>query len=182
VTAQPLPGSDRVSGCYDTGDRDRTSAAQIAVDDPRAPDVRALLERHLAFALETSPPEHAFALDVDGLLDPAITFYSCRLPGELLGIGAMKELDPAHGEIKSMHTAAAARGRGVGRTMLTHLLGVARARGYARVSLETGTMAEFAPARALYSSAGFVFCEPFGDYAASPDNCFMTLALSPSPI
>ena len=153
----------------------------IDADDPRSPDVRALLDRHLAFALETSPPEHAFALDVDGLLDPAISFYSCRLSGELLGIGALKELDPAHGEIKSMHTAAAARGRGVGRAMLTRLLSVARARGYARVSLETGTMAEFAAARALYASAGFVFCPPFADYAASPDNCFMTVTLTPPP-
>jgi putative acetyltransferase len=178
----PLPsGSDRISGCHSTGDRDQTGAAVIGADDPRSPDVRVLLDRHLAFALETSPPEHAFALDVDGLLDPAITFCSCRLSGELLGIGALKELDSAHGEIKSMHTAAAARGRGVGRAMLTHLLNVAGARGYARVSLETGTMAEFAPARALYASTGFVFCPPFADYAPSPDNCFMTLTFAQSP-
>jgi putative acetyltransferase len=152
-------------------------AGQIAADDPRAPDVRALLAGHLAFALATSPPEHSFALDVDGLLDPAVSFYSCRRAGELLGIGAIKQLDPAHGEIKSMHTAAAARGRGVGRAMLTHLLGVARARGYARVSLETGTMAEFAAARALYADAGFTGCPPFADYRPSPDNYFMTLDL-----
>ncbi len=151
----------------------------ISVDDPRRADVRALLERHLAFALETSPPEHSFALDVDGLLDPAITFFSFRSAGELLGVGAIKHLDPEHAEIKSMHTAAAARGRGVGRAVLSHLLGIARSRGYRRVSLETGTVTEFAPARALYASAGFVFCGPFGDYQPSEDNCFMTLRLEP---
>ena len=149
----------------------------IAVDDPRKDDVRALLERHLAFALETTPPEHAFALDVDGLLDPALSFYSLRADGELLGIGAIKQLDLEHGEIKSMHTAQAARGRGVGRAVLGHLLDVARSRGYRRVSLETGTMAEFAPARALYASAGFTACGPFAGYQPSEDNCFMTLPL-----
>jgi len=149
----------------------------IAVDDPRKDDVRALLERHLAFALETTPPEHAFALDVDGLIDPAVTFYSLRADGELLGIGAIKQLDLEHGEIKSMHTAQAARGRGVGRAVLGHLLDVARSRGYRRVSLETGTMAEFAPARALYASAGFIACGPFAGYQPSEDNCFMTLPL-----
>ena len=149
----------------------------IAVDDPRKDDVRALLERHLAFSLETTPPEHAFALDVDGLIDPAVTFYSLRADGELLGIGAIRQLDRRHGEIKSMHTAQAARGRGVGRAVLGHLLDVARSRGYRRVSLETGTMAEFAPARALYASAGFIACGPFAGYQPSEDNCFMTLPL-----
>jgi putative acetyltransferase len=142
--------------------------------------VRALLERHLTFALEVTPPEHSFALDVDGLLKEAITFFSYRADGELLGIGAIKELDPEHGEIKSMHTATTARGRGVGRAMLTHLLDVARARGYSRVSLETGTMEAFAPARALYSSAGFTSCEPFADYRRTEDNYFMTLTLNGS--
>jgi putative acetyltransferase len=154
---------------------------EISADDPQAPDVRALLERHLASMLAVTPPEHAFALDVDGLLDPAVTFFSCRADGALLGVGAIKQLDPEHAEIKSMHTAAAARGRGVGRAMLNHLLGVARSRGYRRVSLETGTMAEFAPARALYQSAGFSACGPFAGYRPSADNCFMTLELDAPP-
>jgi putative acetyltransferase len=154
-----------------------TVLGEISVDDPRRPDVRALLERHLTFALSASPPEHSFALDVDGLLDPAITFCSFRADGELLGVGAIKRLDAEHAEIKSMHTTQAARGRGVGRAMLDHLLGLARGRGYRRVSLETGTMAEFAPARALYASAGFEACGPFADYQPSEDNYFMTLAL-----
>ncbi len=111
---------------------------QIAVDDPRKPEVRALLERHLEFALAQTPPEHSFALDVEGLLDPAITFFSLRAHGSLLGIGAIKRLGPHHAEIKSMHTAEAARGRGIGRAMLTHLLDVARGRGFRRVSLEPG--------------------------------------------
>jgi putative acetyltransferase len=151
---------------------------QISVDDPRKSDISALLERHLTFSLEQTPPEHSFALDSGGLLDPAITFFSFRLAGELLGVGAIKRLSPEHAEIKSMHTATAARGRGVGRAMLAHLLDVARARGYRRVSLETGTMEAFAPARALYESAGFTPCEPFGDYERTEDNCFMTLTLT----
>jgi putative acetyltransferase len=149
----------------------------IAVDDPRKPEVRALLERHLEFALAQTPPEHSFALDMEGLVDPAITFFSFRSHGNLLGIGAIKRLGLHHAEIKSMHTAEAARGRGIGRAMLAHLLDVARARGFRRVSLETGTTAAFAPARALYQSAGFVPCGPFAGYAPTEDNFFMTLDL-----
>ena len=150
---------------------------RIAAEDPRRPDVRALLERHREFALGQTPPERSFALDVSGLLDPAVTLFSFRADGSLLGIGAIKRLSPDHAEIKSMHTAEAARGRGIGRAMLAHLLSVARALAFGRVSLETGTTAAFAPARALYSSAGFVPCGPFGGYQLSADNCFMTLAL-----
>jgi putative acetyltransferase len=150
---------------------------RIAGVDPRKPDVRALLARHRAWALAQTPPEHAFALDVAGLLDPAITFFGFREDGSLLAVGAIRRLDPRHAEIKSMHTAEAARGRGIGRAMLGHLLGVACARGFRRVSLETGTMAVFAPARALYASAGFTPCGPFADYQPSADNCFMTLEL-----
>lgn len=148
------------------------------MDDPCNADVQALLERHLEFALAQTPPEHSFALGLTGLLDPAITLFSYRENGRLLGIGAIKHLSPDHAEIKSMHTAVAARGRGVGRALLGHLLAVARSRNFRRVSLETGTMAAFAPARALYASAGFVPCGPFGDYQPSEDNCFMTLHLA----
>ena len=151
----------------------------IAVDDPCRPDVRTLLERHRAFALGQTPPEHSFALDADALGDPAITFFSFRDSGRLLGIGAIKRLGPDHAEIKSMHTDQAARGRGIGRAMLTHLLEVARTRGFRRVSLETGTTAAFAPARALYHSAGFTSCGPFAGYQPSEDNLFMTLELDP---
>jgi putative acetyltransferase len=150
---------------------------QIREDDPRTPDVQALLARHLEFALGQTPPEHSFALDPDGLLNPAITLFSYRACGSVLGIGAIKRLGPDHAEIKSMHTAEAARGRGIGRAMLTHLLGVARARGFRRVSLETGTTAAFSPARGLYQNAGFVPCGPFASYQPSEDNLFMTLEL-----
>lgn len=150
---------------------------QIAADDPRKPDVRALLERHLEFALAQTPPEHSFALDLAGLLDPAITVFSFRAHGRLLGIGAIKRLSQDHAEIKSMHTGEAARGRGIGRAMLAHLLEVARTRGFRRVSLETGTTAAFAPARALYQSAGFISCGPFAGYQPSEDNLFMMLEL-----
>jgi putative acetyltransferase len=150
---------------------------EIAVDDPRAGDVRELLATHLAFARGASPPEAAFALDVDGLLDPAVTLFSFRADGKLLGIGALMDHNEQACELKSMHTAEVARGQGVGRAMLTHLLDVARARGYRTVSLETGSMAEFAPARALYHGAGFRNCGPFGGYPPSPYSTFMSLEL-----
>ena len=139
--------------------------------------MRALLARHLEFAHAASPPEDAHALDVTGLLDPAVTFCSYRVDGELLAVGALKRLDGRHAEIKSMHTAQAARGRGIGRAMVGHLIALARERGVRRVSLETGSMAAFAPARALYAACGFVPCEPFGSYRASPNSSYLTLAL-----
>src|SRR6202161_2965292 len=154
------------------------TAEKIRADDPRDPDVRALLERHLTFCLSETPPEHSFALDVDALVQPTITFFSYRgTDGTLLGVGAIKELDPAHGEIKSMHTAAEARGRGVGRAILDHLLSVARSRGFQRVSLETGTTPGSTAPRAMYVSRGLVPAEPFADYVRTEDNTFYTLSL-----
>lgn len=152
-------------------------AGAIAVDDPGAEDVRALLAAHLAFSHQHSPPEDVHALDVDRLRDPAVTFYSYRESGRLLAVGALRRIDDGHAEVKSMHTASEARGRGIGRALLAHLMAEARARGYRRLSLETGSMAAFAPARALYASAGFVPCEPFGSYFHSPNSTCMTLAL-----
>ncbi len=149
----------------------------IAIDDPRRKDVRALLEQHLAFARASTPAEFSHALDLPGLLDPSITFFSLRLEGNLLGVGALKELDPEHVEIKSMHTSKDARGQGVGRAMVAQLLAVAKARGYLRVSLETGTTDAFEPARRLYADAGFVHCEPFGSYLETGSNYFMTRLL-----
>ena len=154
---------------------------EISSDDPRVPDVRALLERHLVFVNALSPPEDVHALDVDGLLDPAISFYSYRVAGRLVGVGALKRLGPDHGEIKSMHTAAEARGRGVGRAMVEHLVRVARDEGLRRLSLETGTAAAFAPARSLYALAGFAPCGPFGDYVESRHSTFMSLDLAATP-
>ena len=129
--------------------------APIAEDDPRAGDVTALLARHLAFAHATTAPEDVFALDVDALVDPDVAFFSYRDDdGAVLGVGALKRLDDAHAEIKSMHTAQEARGRGVGRAMVEHLLAVARERGFARVSLETGAGPAFAPARGALRPRG----------------------------
>jgi putative acetyltransferase len=151
----------------------------VVVDDPRKPDVTALLERHLAFSTSETPPEHSFALDVEELVHPAITFFSYRAAdGELLGVGALKRLDGDSGELKSMHTTAEARGRGVGRAVLAHIIQVARERGLRRLYLETGTTPGFAAARALYASQGFVACGTFGGYPVTGDNTFMTLPLT----
>jgi putative acetyltransferase len=150
---------------------------EISRDDPRASDVRQLLDRHLAFMNETSPPEDVHALDVDGLLDPAVLFFSCRHNGVLLGVGALKRLDDHHAELKSMHTAQAVRGQGIALAMLDHLVAVARHAGFGRLSLETGSMAAFSPARSLYAKRGFVPCQPFGEYSESPNSTFMTLVL-----
>jgi putative acetyltransferase len=150
---------------------------QISLDDPRAPDVRRLLEVHLTFARAQTPPEDAHAMDADALVDPAVRFFSLRRDGVLLAVGALKRLDSEHAEVKSMHTIESARGRGVARRMLEHLIAVARAEGFRRLSLETGTMAAFAPARSLYGSAGFIECEPFADYRLSPNSAYMTLYL-----
>ena len=150
----------------------------IAIDDPRREEVRELLARHLAFARATTLPEDVYALDVDGLVDPAVTFFSYRGPdGRVLGVAALKRLDEQHAEIKSMHTAEEARGKGVGRALVDHLVAVARERGYRRVSLETGAGPAFAPARRLYASAGFTACGAFGDYRPSANSAYMTLAL-----
>ena len=149
----------------------------ISIDDPRADDVRALLERHLAFARATTRPEDVYALDVDGLADPAVTFFSYRADGRVVGVAALKRIDDEHAELKSMHTAEEARGQGVARALVEHIVGLARERGYRRLSLETGSGPAFEPARALYASAGFAPCEAFGDYTPSPNSAYMTLAL-----
>jgi putative acetyltransferase len=149
----------------------------IETDDPRADDVRELLGRHLAYARATTLPHEVYALDVDALADPSVTFFSFRAGGELLGVAALKRIDAEHAEIKSMHTAQEARGRGIGRALVEHLLDVARERGYRRVSLETGSGPGFEPARALYASAGFTPCDAFGDYAPSPRSAYMTRTL-----
>ncbi|MGC4077316.1 MAG: GNAT family N-acetyltransferase [Rubrivivax sp.] len=150
---------------------------RVAPDDPARDDVRALLEEHLRDMHAQSPPGSVHALDVSRLLRPDITFWTVRAGDTLLGCGALRELDPAHGEIKSMRTPRALRRCGAGRTMLQHLLAVARERGYRRLSLETGSTAAFEPAHRLYASVGFVPCGPFGDYRPDPHSVFMTLAL-----
>ncbi len=152
----------------------------IGIDDPECAEVRALLDKHVAFAKKHSPPEDMHALGVAGLLAENVSFFSLREDGVLLGVGALKQLDELHAEAKSMHTVKEARRCGVGRAMIDHLVEVARSRGCRRISLETGSMAAFAPARALFRSAGFETCAPFADYGPSPNSVFMTLELDPS--
>ena len=150
---------------------------EIAIDDPARPDVSDLLIEHLVDMYATSPADSVHALDVPALRVPGVTFWTARRDGRLLGCAALKELDQAHGEVKSMRTTADARGTGVGRALLTHLLDEARIRGYARVSLETGAEEYFAAARSLYRSHGFVECEPFGDHVLDPNSVFFTREL-----
>lgn len=153
---------------------------EIAVDDPRRGDVAALLGIHLAFALGETSACHAHALDPDGLVSGGVTLFVARQAGELLGFGGYRWIGPGHVEIKSMHTAVHARGRGVARALLARLLAEARALGAERVSLETCTTPDFAPARRLYERFGFVPSGPFGGYPGSAENAFFTLALRES--
>lgn len=140
-------------------------------------DVQALLALHFASMRAHSPPEACHVLAGAGLKAPEIAFWSLREEGRLLGIGALKALEPGHGELKSMRTAPDALGRGVGRAMLHHLIAEARRRGWARLSLETGSTPEFAAALWLYETEGFVPCGRFGGYAATPFTRFFTLRL-----
>jgi len=146
----------------------------IRLDDLRGPEIRALLEEHLRNMHELSPPESVHALDLDALRHPSVTFWTAWSGPELLGCGALKELDPRHGEIKSMRTAMGHRGKGVARAILRRIVEEARSRSYERLSLETGTQPAFLPARRLYESFGFTYCEPFADYIEDPNSAFMT--------
>nr|WP_294170822.1 GNAT family N-acetyltransferase [uncultured Sphingomonas sp.] len=140
-------------------------------------DVQALLALHFAAMRDHSPPDACHVLPAAALRDPSITFFSVRHAGELLGVGALKELEALHGEIKSMRTAPAALGQGVGRLLLSRIIEEARRRGYRRLSLETGSGPEFAGALRLYESAGFRPCAPFGGYAKTPFTRFLSLDL-----
>ena len=150
---------------------------RIELDDLTRAQVRALLREHLTSMHSLGPPESVHALDIEGLQSPDVTFWTVWDGEILLGCGALKELDRAHGEIKSMRTPAALRRRGAGRAVLTHILAEARERGYRRLSLETGSMEEFRPAQKLYESFGFAYCGPFGASKEDPYSLFMTLEL-----
>jgi putative acetyltransferase len=150
---------------------------KIEVDDLTRKEVIALLDEHLSNMHELGPPESVHALDVTKLRGPGITFWTAWDDGTLLGCGAIKELSPTHGEVKSMRTPKALRGKGAGRAMLAHIVGVARERGYRRLSLETGTVDAFVPAQKLYASFGFSVCGPFADYKEDVNSVFMTLEL-----
>ncbi|HET9131525.1 MAG TPA: GNAT family N-acetyltransferase, partial [Terriglobia bacterium] len=124
-----------------------------------------------------SPPESVHALDIESLRKPEITFWTIWQESELMGCGALKQLDSSHGEIKSMRTAAAHLRKGVATAMMVHILAEARRRSYRRLSLETGSADVFAPARSLYTRFGFRFCSPFADYVEDPFSVFMTREL-----
>jgi putative acetyltransferase len=150
---------------------------EIRRDDARGPEIAALLQEHLRDMYRVSPPASVHALDLERLRQPDITVWTMWDGGILAGCGALKALDPQHGEIKSMRTASSHRRRGVAKQLLQHILAEAKQRGYTRVSLETGAMDFFRPARALYASVGFAPCPPFADYRADLHSVFMTKEL-----
>lgn len=147
---------------------------RIEIDDLTRPEVHALLADHLADMHATSPAESVHALDLTGLRRPDVTMWTLWDDGALLGCAALRELSPDAGEIKSMRTVAEARGRGLGRLLLEHVITEAQRRGYRRLSLETGSQDFFAPARRLYARHGFIECPPFGDYTLDPNSVYMT--------
>lgn len=150
---------------------------EIIIDDLRGPEIQALLQEHLDRMKLYSPPESIHALDLEALRQPEITFWTVWENGDLLGCGALKELDAQHGEIKSMRTSARHLRKGVAKALLTHIIEEARQRGYKRLSLETGSHEAFAPARSLYAAIGFTYCEPFAEYHLDPYSVFMTMEL-----
>lgn len=150
---------------------------RIEIDDVSRPVVLDLLREHLSDMRAQTPPESVHALDIPALRAPDLTFWTVWEGDELLGCGALRELDPTHGEVKAMRTPRAQRRRGAGRAMLAHIIEEARARGYRRLSLETGAMEAFRPAQVLYERFGFTYCAPFGEYTDDPNSVFMTLVL-----
>jgi len=146
----------------------------IRLDDLNGPEIIELLREHLRGMALLSPPESIHALDLEGLRQPDITFWTAWQGSELMGCGAIKELDSSHGEIKSMRTSSLHLRKGVASSLVQHILEEARRRSYRRLSLETGSMAGFAPARSLYAGFGFKFCGPFADYVDDPNSVFMT--------
>lgn len=149
----------------------------IETDDLNRPEVLELLREHLAHMRELSPAASVHALDVSKLRSPDITFWTVWENATLLGCGALRELDAAHGEVKSMRTPNVLRRHGAGRAMLAHVIDVAKSRGYARLSLETGSAEGFMPAQRLYESMGFTRSGPFGEYRDDGFKVFMTLEL-----
>lgn len=150
---------------------------EIKLDDLTGTEIAGLIMEHLQGMALNSPPESIHALNLEQLQKPEITFWSAWEGIELTGCGALKELDRHHGEVKSMRTAQAHMRKGVAKKMLQHIIEEAKRRGYARLSLETGSMEAFEPARKLYASFGFKYCKPFADYVEDPNSVFMTLEL-----
>ncbi|MDQ0200436.1 GNAT family N-acetyltransferase [Neobacillus ginsengisoli] len=150
---------------------------EIKLDDLTGSEVAELVGEHLQSMAKHSPPESIHALNLERLKKPEITFWSAWEQGELLGCGALKELDGQHGEIKSMRTSSSHLRKGVAKRLLQHIIEEAKQRGYQRLSLETGSMYAFEPAKRLYASYGFQYCKPFSDYIEDPNSVFMTMEL-----
>ncbi len=149
----------------------------VDIDDPRREDVAAFIAAHLRDMHSHTPPESVHAIGVEELSGSDVTLWSARDDQVLVGMGALKALDTARGEIKSMRTASSHRGRGIATKLLDAILDEARTRRYAAVLLETGAGEEFVAARSFYARHGFVECGPFGDYTDDPNSTFMSLTL-----
>lgn len=153
-------------------------SVMIAEEHPLTPDLALLFDRHTADMHAETPPESIYMMDKGALAAPDIRFFVLREDGRPLAMGAIKGIDATHAEIKSMHVLAEARGRGLSKRMLEHLIAAAQGDGFARLSLETGIQSTFIAARALYARAGFADCGPFGDYALDPNSVYMTKVLA----
>ena len=151
---------------------------RVETADPNQDGVVDLLREHLADMHGVTPPGSVHALDIDSLDHPSVTLWVARDDSVVLGCVALKELSRSHGEIKSMRTSSGARNRGVASTLLSNLIQVAKDRGYQRLSLETGSIAFFEPARSLYRRFGFTECGPFADYSPDPNSTFMTMTIT----
>lgn len=149
----------------------------IKLDDLSGDKIADFIRGHLQALAHHSPPESRHALNLDGLKKPDVTFWSAWEQGELVGCGALKELNGQHGEVKSMRTSSDYLRKGVARQLLNCIISEAKMRGYRRLSLETGAMAAFEPARSLYINMGFHYCEPFAAYREDPNSVFMTKEL-----
>ena len=149
----------------------------IKIDDLTRSEVAELVKEHLQSMAKNSPPESIHALGIESLQKSEITFWSAWKGEELHGCGALKELDGQHGEIKSMRTSSLYLRKGTAKRVLQHIIEEAKRRGYRRLSLETGSMSAFEPARRLYTSFGFQYCEPFSDYIEDPNSVFMSKEL-----
>jgi putative acetyltransferase len=152
----------------------------IRIDDLSGREIAGFLSEHIDDMRAVSPPESKHALDLDGLRRPDITFWTAWDGRQLVGCCALRQLDPTHGEVKSMRVAKEMRARGIGSALVALVIGEARTRGYARLSLETGAMPFFEPARRLYRRHGFELCGPFGSYRPDPNSVFMTRAICPA--
>ena len=150
---------------------------RIIIDDLSGKEIAEFLEEHINDMKGISPPESKHALDLEGLRKPEVTFWTLWDDQTLAGCGALMELNASHAEIKSMRTSSLVRQKGIASKLLQHMLSEARKRGYCRLSLETGSMPFFEPARNLYARFGFKYCAPFANYKEDPNSAFMTIEL-----